>query len=809
MTTKARPHFSHRPAAQLFLCLLACGALVSFAASFAVAQTTSNIIAGRITDTDGAGVPSATVTLYDRARPVARTTIITNANGDYRFSNLASGEYIIEAEANGFARAASRPVRAGANAPTSFDLTLELSGVREEVVVTAASTPQTVAETSKAVNVIGRDEIEARDEFIIADALRTVPGVRVQQLGFGVGRQTAIRTRGLRAEDTALLIDGFRFRDSSAPQADATAFLSDFTVTNINQVEVLRGSGSSLYGTNAIGGTINVITDEGGGDTRGSLFSEGGTLGFYRGGARIAGGLGSTDRVIYSIGISHLNVARGIDGNDASRNTSGQGRVLFNLTPTANISARIYTGDTFTQLNSSPELLAVAQVPADGIIPAIAFGGSNTGTATFIPDADDADSRQSSRFFAGLVTFAHRPLENFGYQISYQGLTTERTLRNLNDAFGFINNEEFGFDGTIQTLSARTDFRLGRFNFINAGYEFENEDFTNDTLTNDVLDLNIRATQRSNTFFVQDQLRFLDDRLQLSAAFRAQFFSLKTPRFTPSANSPFQDLSFVSPPNAYTGDGSIAYLVRSSNTKLRAHVGNGYRSPSLFERFGAFSFFGLTATGDPRLRPERTIAFDAGIDQTLFDNRLRLSATYFYTRLQEVIEFANSINLVTDPFGRFFGYRNTRGGLARGVELSASIAPTRTTDIFTSYTHTNSDDRFPKFGDIIRSYVIPTHQFSLVATQRFGRGLLVNFDFVTASSYFSPVFQSVSPFGSAVYRFDGVTKADLGASYTLPLDEKRAVRFFGKVDNLTDRDNFENGFRNAGRTARGGAAFTF
>lgn len=771
------------------------------AASPIFAQNTANTLTGRIADANGAGVPSASVTLYDRARPAARFATVTDANGDYRFPNLARGEYIIEVEADGFARTASRIVRFDAVVSNSFDLTLELSGVREEVVVTAASTPQTVDEISKAVNVVSSDEIEARDEFSIADAIRTVPGVRVSQLGFGVGRQTAIRTRGLRAQDTAVLIDGFRFRDSSAPQADATAFISDFTITNLNQVEVLRGSGSSLYGTNAIGGTVNIITDEGGGETRGAIFSEGGNLGFYRGGARIAGGLGSADKLIYSLGVSHTNVARGIDGNDASRNTSGQGRVLFNLTPTANIGVRIYTGDTFTQLNSSPELLPISSNSGGGILPAIAFNGNNLARATFIPDADDADSRQASRFFAGLVTFANRPKENFGYQISYQGLTTRRTLRD--------DGSEFGFDGTIQTLSARTDFRLGEFNFINAGYEFENENFTNDSLTNNTLDLNARATQRSNTVFIQDQLRFFENRLQLSAAFRAQFFSLKTPRFNPSASSPFQDLSFVSPPDAYTGDGSIAYLIRTSNTKLRAHIGNGYRSPSLFERFGAFSFFGLTATGDPRLRPERSIAFDTGIDQTAFDNRVRASATFFYTRLQEVIEFAGSINTATDPFGRFFGYRNTRGGLARGVELSTSIAPTGTTDIFASYTFTNSDDRFPKFGNIIRSYVIPSHQFSLVATQRFGSRTLVNFDFVTASSYLSPVFQSVSPFGSAVLRFDGITKADLGASYTLPINEKRAVRFFGKVDNLTDRDNFENGFRNAGRTARGGAAFTF
>ena len=82
------------------------------------------------------------------------------------------------------------------------------------------------------------------------------------------------------------------------------------------------------------------------------------------------------------------------------------------------------------------------------------------------------------------------------------------------------------------------------------------------------------------------------------------------------------------------GDGSAAYFVRQTGTKFRAHVGRGYRAPSLYERFGSGfdSFFGYSAYGDPRLEPERTITFDAGMEQTFARGKARASATYFYAR---------------------------------------------------------------------------------------------------------------------------------------------------------------------------------
>jgi iron complex outermembrane receptor protein len=792
----------------------------------AAAAQTGAAIKGHVKDPQGANLPGAMVTLYPRERTSSLTTT-TDSDGAYSFERLAPGEYLLEARAEGFASANAQQTVVERGKITTLDISLELSGVRSTVVVTASDSPQAVDEVSKAVTVVGRQDIDERDESAIAESLRVVPGLRVQQLG-GPGSFTAIKTRGLRNEDTAVLIDGLRFRDAAAPQGDASGFLEDLIVTDVSRVEVLRGSGSSLYGSNAIGGVLNLVTDNGGGRFHGNVLTEGGGLGMFRVRGQVAGG-SDNNRVVYSAGLSHLNVTRGVDGQDEARNTSGQGRILFHLAPTATLSGRIYAVNSRLQQNNSPQ--GIGTLPATGIIEAIPLSPTelrrfeagvppaqlNAGNATFVPAANDPDNLRKANFFSGAIVFNQRPTEAFGYTISYQGLATNRS--SLNGPLGpgfqpFGGTDRSDFDGRVHTLAARFDVRAGRNNLITGGYEFEDENFKNPVRPVDPAgNSNVDVTQKSHTLFVQDQLRFLDDRLQISGAFRAQFFRLQQPVLTPAAASPYRGLTFLSPPTAYTGDGSVAYLFRSSGTKLRGHVGNGYRAPSLFERFGTFfdSFFGYSVFGDPRLEPDRSIAFDAGIDQTLYKNRLRASATYFYTELQKVIifDFSGLINAATDPFGRFGGYVNTNGGIARGAELSITATPTRSMNLSAAYTFTKAQQRTPQVPGTLRSVGIPTHQFSLVVTQRFGRRFLVNFDFTGSSDYIGSVFDPVT-FVSRGYRFGGIVKADLGASYTLPLGgESRSLRFFGYLDNVFDHEYFESGFRTPGRIGRAGAAFVF
>ncbi|MBI4458619.1 MAG: TonB-dependent receptor [Acidobacteria bacterium] len=790
------------------------------AAHWVSAQTAASI-SGTVRDPQGRAIAGAAVTIFARGAYALGSTT-ADAQGGYRFDFLPAGDYIIQAEAPQFDRFVTQEVHVDRSAVT-LDLPLQVAALRQQVVVTASTTPQTPDEVSKAVTVVGRQDIEQRDEFAISEVLRATPGLRLNQLG-GPGAFTTIQLRGLRSQDTAVLIDGLRFRDASATQADASGLLEDMLVTNVDHIEILRGSGSSLYGTNAIGGVINVITDEGGGRTRGSILEEGGSLGLFRGKAQLAGGL-KDNRVQYSLGLAYLNVSSGVDGDDPARNTSGQGRISIRLAPGTQLIARFYGADSFVKLNTSPT--TVGNLPPAGIIEAIPLSLSElyryeagtpisqlaVGNATFIPSANDSDNTRAARFLSGALILSGRSSPALGYSLSYQGLATNRMFGSGPAGVGFqpVGGIRSDFNGRIQTLNARIDYQLGRFNLISSGYEFEDENFTSLSLDrlNPAATSTADVTQRSNTFFVQDQARLFGDRVEVSGAFRVQAFSLQHPKFTPIARAPFGNVTFTSPPTAYTGDVSVAYFLRQTGTKIRAHVGRGYRSPSLFERFGA-GFdpdFGYSVYGDPRLHPERSIAADGGIDQSFFSQRLRTSATYFYTRLHDVIifDFSGAINPATDPFGRIGGYRNTKGGLARGVEVSSLISANRSLDISVAYTYTNSLQRTPIIGGILRSFRIPAHQVSVVTTQRLGERLFVTLDFTASSNYLAQIFGRAS----RAYRFDGIKKADLGLSYRIPLREFKAVRFFAKIDNLFNQTYYESGFRTPGATGVGGLQFEF
>jgi outer membrane receptor protein involved in Fe transport len=351
-------------------------------------------------------------------------------------------------------------------------------------------------------------------------------------------------------------------------------------------------------------------------------------------------------------------------------------------------------------------------------------------------------------------------------------------------------------------------------NQFTAGYEFESEKYGNDGKTpSGTGNFFTRAGQKSNTFYVQDLVSLADGRLQLAGSARVQKFSLDRPGFS-LANAPYNNLTLSDPPTAYTFDGAGAYFFRSSGTKLRAHVGNGYRVPSLYERYGSFfSSFGppsFTAIGDPFLKPEKTIAFDAGIEQNLANERVRLSATYFYTKLTDIIGYGNVVGNIGSTPRPFGGYVNQKGGIARGGEFSVKAKATRSTDIFASYTFTYSLQRTPQVtGNAnLKTLGIPDHQFTFVATQRFKR-FWVNFDFLATSTYLAPIFSNTS-FQTYVFRFKGNRKGDLTGGYTFGIkNEKMTLRLFGTIENVFDQEYYENGFRTAGATGRVGLSFGF
>lgn len=773
--------------------------LLAFAL-FAHAETGASIV-GSVKDPQGQRVPATTLTLFSRSGDAGSTTT-TDAAGAYRFEGLPEGDYLLRASAPGFALFLAEGIHLSAGTVETRDISLRIASVQEQVVVTAASTPQAPEHVSKAVTVVDASEADTRDASAVSDVVDMVPGVRVQQLG-GPGAFTSIQIRGLHSYDTAVLVDGLRLRDASATQADASGLLEDLLSTDTSNVEVMRGSGSSLYGTNAIGGVINVITDDGGGITHGNLLLEGGSLGTFRARAQVAGGF-SKDRIQYSLGVAETDVTNGVGGDAPFRDLSTQGSVTFHLTPSIRLTARLYAADSFSKVRGEPDMLGSPT----------GFGIVNATSATFVPAPDNPDSTRAARFASAALIFSEQLSPALDYSVSYQLVSNGRRYGDGPAGVDYQPDSSTisRYDGRIQTLDAQIHDRLGRFNLLSAGYEFESETYANDNSQQYVPTATsaINVTQTSHSAFAQDQAQFFGDRLQISGAFRAQFFSLENPVFTPLALAPYQGLTLAAPPPAYTGDGSAAYFFRKTETKLRAHLGRGYRAPALYERFGAGfdPVFGYSVYGDPQLRPERSTGLDAGIDQSFFHGRLKTSASYFYTWLQDVINFDTTglINPVTDPFGRFIGYLNTKGGISRGLELSGTMAPTRGLKVTSAYTYVNAIERTPIVGDVLQTFVVPKNQFSVMATEQATSKLLLTFDTIQSSSYLAPIYGNVL---TQTYRFGGLRKVNVGASYRVPLNDRKDVRLFVRLDNLFDQTYYESGFLTPGRTALGGLQFEF
>jgi vitamin B12 transporter len=764
--------------------------LVLLMVSSAHAQSRTDIH-GRVTDERNASVSEAEVSLSSRSG--AQLVVVTDNNGNYIFKGIAAGDYVVEVKAKGFAEFTSKALHVTRGQALANDIQLSVQAVNASVVVTATGTAQTTDEISKAVSVLSEQVIESKRELTLSESMRGLPGVRVQQQG-SYGSLTTIRLRGQRNFDTAILFDGLRVRDASDINGSAVPLIADLLPVDLNRVEILRGSGSSIYGTNAIGGVINLMPGTGQGKPNFEFGFDGGSLAVFRERLKGSGALGK--RLGYSFGLTRLDVRRGVDGNDEYGNTAGGTHWEFNVSPTATISGSLLGTISNARLNDSP--FALPEAFTSGLYPKAVSG------VTFQPDFNNPDQGRRNRVLVGSVRLAHEVSENVSYSVAYQHVGTRR--RNYNGSqidpqfaafypfgdFAFMNTNNGGTD----TLDARANLRLGRHNLATAGFEYEHESIFQSSIPSFSPVNNTSDRQKTFAVFGQDQIFLLNERLQFSVGVRGQSFKVR------AADRP-GFLTAVNAENSLTGDGSVAYFIRSSNTKLRAHAGNGFRAPSLFERFGegTFAQAGFVRFGDPTLRAEQSISVDAGFDQRLASDRLLFGATYFYTHLQRTIAFRS---FIADPLGvgRFSGYVNQPGGISRGVETYAEFVPWRQANVRASYTYTNSD-RFVAGAGTQPEYVIPKHLFGVDFSQRL-RSVQINFDLNWTGAYLAPVFENDFPFRMAELTFPGFTKADLFASYERNLSERATITFFGGADNLFDSKYFENGFRAPGIVARGG-----
>ncbi len=493
------------------------------------------------------------------------------------------------------------------------------------IVVTANRTARERAQVGESVSIVAEQEIIDRQPGDIIDILRTLPGVTFNRNG-GIGTVAGVSIRGAESDQTVVLIDGVKLNDPSTPGGGSS--LGTLVAGNIARIEVVRGAQSVLYGSQAIGGVVNLITREptedlavfaraeyGERDSAQAVTNVAGRLG------PVAASLGAT--YLTTDGISAFSAARGGEERDGFESLGVNGKLDIALAEGVSLDLRGYYVDAETDFDGfAPPTFAFGDTPAVGE------------SATLVG-------------YAGL-----------------NAALFEGRLRNrLGFAYTRIDREDFASPGGAETFDAAGENR--RFEYqgvLDAGealdlvFGAEREESEYRTSSGDAADVWI------NSLYGQFTLAPLAG-LSLTAGARHddhQTFGGQT-----------------------TFQASGAYSPNGGATVVRASYGEGFKAPALFQLFSNF--------GNPDLLPEEAESWDAGITHAFLGGRAQVGVTYFERRSDNLIIFvgcfANPLPACNDaanprPFGT---YDNVARASADGWEFELALRPVDGFDLTAQY----------------------------------------------------------------------------------------------------------------------------
>jgi vitamin B12 transporter len=552
----------------------------------------------------------------------------------------------------------------------------------EPVVVTATKVETPVAELGASVTVVNGDDFQTYHYSSADEALRNVPGLEIRRSG-SLGKISSAFIRGANSNQVQVLVDGVRVKSPTTGQAD----LSDISPDLIERIEIIRGPQSTLYGADAIGGVINIITRKGKGAPSGWIELEGGNYDTWA--TRAAAG-GSYRILDYSLSASHLE-SNGQFKNDNSDINALNGRIGLSL------PAQSWVGFVVRYNKSDTGL------PIKFVFPP---------PLPITPIIDPNQKQQSETLVMSLEGQTH-PVPWWESRVRLSRYTNQLGFQDAPDP-GFPFESPFRSQIDVERREAEwvNAFHVGRWSTSTIGLEYRREEGENKGVFQ-------AATETWSALF-EEQLRFFD-RLFLTAGFRVEDHSVFG--------------------TAATGRGSFAYVVKEWGTRLRGSAGSGFRAPTINDLF--FPDFSNVA-----LRPERSLSWDAGVDQKLWQDRIRLGATYFHTDFRDLIQ---SVPIEVFPFA---AEENVGRARAQGLEFTAEADLWYNLTASASYTFTDTKDLTT--GNPLPR--IPKHSWNIGVTWEPIRRLSLFTQLYVRSSQFDT-------FGDIFNR--GYTRVDVGGTYRL------------------------------------------
>lgn len=398
---------------------------------------------------------------------------------------------------------------------------------KDEIVVVATGVEQPARESGRAVSVVGRDDLDRVQAVALSDVLATVPGISVSRNG-GMGGFTAVRVRGAEGEQTLVLIDGVRVNDPSSPGGGYD--FGNLLAGAVDRVEVLRGPNSTIWGSQAIGGVINIVTARNREGIEARANAEAGSFGTYSGNAAVMGGdeyiQGSFTAGYYKTdGISAA--ANGTEA-DGYRQYGATGRIQGFITPDISIDLRGYYSDSRAEL--------------DGFPPP---------TYAVLMDTAEYSTAQEVYGYAGL----HAKLFDGAFD-SELAFTAGDIDRNNYDPSVGITPSFFG-RGTSERYLYRGNIRVAEQLRLVVGAEHEDSRFTDGSV----------AESTGITSFYAEAIVKPVDMLTINAGVR---------------QDDHQDFG------NHTSFAVSGSLRPTDSTVIRANYGEGFKAPTLFQLYGSF-----------------------------------------------------------------------------------------------------------------------------------------------------------------------------------------------------------------------------
>ncbi len=507
-----------------------------------------------------------------------------------------------------------------------------------EVVVTATRLPTPAREVGSSISVISAFDLTRFKRTFVLETLRQVPAVSANQNG-GVGGASSVFIRGANSEHTLVLLDGVELNDPINPSRSAD--LAHFLLTNIERIEILRGPQSPLYGSDALGGVVNIIPGRGEGRPRLTLTTSGGSFGTFIGQAALSGAAKTFD---FSFGLSRYQTA-GISAADSGLAGNSELDGYANWTLAGRVGITVARNLEFELLAHS----IWAKTDIDN------FGG---------PYGDDPNNTQDYRslYLKGQVRGLF--LKNrWEQKLTLAVVGSQRSHRNLPDKDHPAEAEEGFFTGRMFILDWQSNIFLHSAHTIAAGITYENEQGESEYLSESLWGTyeSVFPLKRAQIvgFYLQDSLRIA-----------GRFFTTAGFRYDRHSRSG----------SALTYRLAPAYIFESSQTKIRASLGTGFKAPSLYQLFAPGTVFG--PIGNVDLKPERSLGWDAGIEQSLFNGKVLAAVTYFHNDFENLIDFSISE-----------GYINIGKAETKGIELEFDVHPSNALTFRLVYTHGESKDR--------------------------------------------------------------------------------------------------------------------